>query len=74
MSWLWTIVPVEQVLENREETSPRFREIEYDGITMMVEPMADGMGRVERLLSGNPADFLRPELQPGSLVPLVRGR
>lgn len=69
----WTVIPLEAVWNGWEEMSCPWVEIEYQGIQMIVEP-ADppGYGRVVRLLSPRPGDYLRPDLTPGSLVPLTR--
>ncbi len=39
-----------------------------DGVTVMVWPMPDGKGQVERVMSTNPAHYLNPAIAPGSIV------
>ncbi|NLJ25888.1 MAG: hypothetical protein GX354_10820, partial [Firmicutes bacterium] len=37
----------------------------------LVEPLQFAQGKIVRLLSSEPNDFLRPELQPGSIIDLI---
>ncbi|MCL6547903.1 MAG: YlzJ-like family protein [Alicyclobacillus sp.] len=79
MSVLWTIAPVDLVFAGvLENAGASWQEVRMGEVTMLVSPAGDGMGRVERLISPNPQDYLRPEWQPGQFVPLyqpqVRGR
>jgi hypothetical protein len=68
MSTLWTIVPPEWVF-GEPGRSPETEEIEVGGARMVVTPLGRGQARVERLISPNPQDYLRPDWQPGSVVP-----
>ncbi|MDD2202287.1 MAG: YlzJ-like family protein [Firmicutes bacterium] len=43
-------------------------ECNVNGVRLMVWPMPDGKGRVERIISTNPAHYLNPATAPGSLV------
>jgi len=45
-------------------------EIVYRGKLLLVEPVSATQARVIRLVSTDPADFLRPDFQPGRLVSL----
>lgn len=71
MSLMWTIVPAECVFAGLEERLPEMKEIRRGHVTMLVTPEGVGMGRVQRLISPNPQDYLKPEWQPGALVPLL---
>ena len=56
-------------------TDPRVHEHEvleivYRGKLLLVEPVSATQARVIRLVSTDPADFLRPDFQPGRLVSL----
>lgn len=61
---LHTIVPLHLVLEGHDR-QPQWVEVEVQGRTLLVEPVSAAHGRVVRLISSNPADYLRPEWQPG---------
>jgi hypothetical protein len=61
---LWTIVP-QEVIFAAEEYCPAYEEIDYSGMKMMVEKQSPTEYRIVRLLSTDPNDYLRPEIQPG---------
>lgn len=67
MTLLWTVLPMELVLDGWEK-SPVYEEVELAGATVVVERVSPLESRVVRLLSTAPADYLRPELQPGAMV------
>ncbi|HLT58375.1 MAG TPA: YlzJ-like family protein [Limnochordales bacterium] len=62
---LWTIVPVEWVLEE-DGPSPPLMDVAVGALRLVLEAGADGSARIHRVLSTDPADYLRPELQPGA--------
>lgn len=70
MTLLWSIVPTEFVFASTDAAAPKFRELKMEGATMVVEPLPGGMGRIERVISGNPQHYLRPEWQPGQYIAL----
>ncbi len=69
---LYTVMPMEMVFgmgQNAEDGltgAPVWAELQ--GIGVLCHPMPDGGARLERLLSTDPADFLRPELSPGAVA------
>ncbi len=65
----YTVVPIEDILDDEEERM--LVPASAGGCTMLVEPLGEGRGRIERILSTDPHHFLTPELQPGSIVDLV---
>lgn len=67
MSVLWTVLPAELVLDGFEK-SPVYEEEEVAGAKVLVERLAPFESRIVRLLSTAPADYLRPELQPGTML------
>lgn len=75
MDLLYTIVPPEAIFGfdgdmEEEETVGNKGElaIEVQGVSMLVEPAGMGCGRVRRILSTNPQDFLDPRWQPGAMI------
>lgn len=64
---LWTVLPLDLVLDGLDKP-PAYEEIDYDGTMLMVERLSPHACRVVRLLATDPAAYLRPEFQPGSLV------
>ncbi|WP_223869483.1 YlzJ-like family protein [Paenibacillus sabuli] len=65
---LYTTMPLEQVLDGLENQQDRSIMISQGGITMQVEPLAPGVGRIVRLIEAGLNDYLRPELTPGSPI------
>ncbi len=66
---LYTIVPVEAVLEGNDSFEPVYDELPWkDGGTLLVEQCGLKKARIVRLLSSNPADYLDPAVQPGSII------
>ncbi|MHA7963091.1 YlzJ-like family protein [Paenibacillus sp. CAU 1782] len=65
---LYTTMPLELVLQNKEEERDEFLEVWSGGIRMQVVPVAPGVGRVVRLLECRLDDYLDPQYTPGSLI------
>ena len=64
----WTPLDLEKVFDGWDTMQDNVLETEYDGLLLQVEPLEHGKGRVIRLISGNPMDYLRPDLAPGSVI------
>lgn len=64
---LWTIMPFEAVFPD-EDFAPAYEEAEYSGVKMVVEKISPEQCQIVRLISTNPQDYLRRELQPGSIL------
>ncbi|HWJ02625.1 MAG TPA: YlzJ-like family protein [Verrucomicrobiae bacterium] len=70
MSIFWTPLEPQQVFQGLEAQVPNTVEIEFQGLMLQVEPLGDGKGKIVRLISSDPGQYLRPELAPGSIVPM----
>lgn len=68
---LWTPMAEEAVMVDPRSYDREIVEITYHGKRLLVEPLSATQARVVRLISTDPADFLRPDLQPGRVVPLL---
>lgn len=64
---LWTIMPLELVF-GQEDISNNYDEIDYDGTKLMVEKVSVNQCRIVRILSSNPQDYLRDDIQPGVML------
>jgi len=64
---LWSILPAEMILDN-VVSPPDYEEIEYSGMKCLVEKIGPRQCKVVRLLTTNPSDYLRAELQPGTIL------
>ena len=65
---LYTPLPMEQVLEGHDHPVASPLELTIEGKQLLVEPMGNGEGRVVRLLSTDPADFLDQRFLPGGRI------
>ena len=68
---LWTIVPLEQIFNNVPDTAQLvnlFEDIEFRGVKLEVQEISPSEKRIVRIISSNPKDFLRPEIQPGMVL------
>jgi hypothetical protein len=66
---LWTAMPLELVTAGLT-AAPDWVEHRIEGRLVLVAPAGDGTGRIERLLSTAPDDYLNPRFAPGSVVHL----
>lgn len=58
----------EELVFAQESNASHYEEIEYGGAKMMVEKVSDSQCRIVRLLSTDPLDYLRQDLQPGNVL------
>ncbi len=65
---LWTIVPINIVMDGSESHQPIYTEIPWKSGILLVEEAGQNMVRVVRLLSTDPADYLEPAAQPGKII------
>lgn len=66
---LYTIVPPESLYEEDSWESPTEIEIKEGSVSLICQLVPNGEIKITRLISSNPQDYLKPEWQPGSLVP-----
>jgi hypothetical protein len=66
---LYTIVPLETVLDGSDNYVPLYSELPLkNGGTLLLEQCGQNSARVVRLISSNPGDYLDPKLAPGSII------
>lgn len=63
----YTIVPEDQLLEGWEDAVPVSFDVPFHSGLMEVEPIDMFSGKIVRIISSNPQDYLDPQYQPGSL-------
>lgn len=71
MSIIYTPLPIELVLEGIDKDGPPYQELEVGGAKLLVEQVNTDTCRVVRLISTNPADYLKEEFQPGTELNFV---
>jgi len=64
---LWTIVPEEAIFAENVQPAV-YEEMQYLGQKVIVEKLSQNQFRVVRLLTTVPDDYLRNELQPGTVI------
>lgn len=62
-----TIMPMD-VIFSQQDINPGFQELSHAGVNLLVQQMPNGQKRIERILSSNPMDYLKQNLQPGILI------
>jgi len=67
---LYTPVPSEVVLDGFFVQAPTPVEVRVGEAILLVEDLGGGWGRVVRLISGNPYDYLKPDWMPGMMIRL----
>lgn len=67
---IYSTMPPELVFANMDQIEKQqVKEIDMGGgVTMMVEPVSSSEGRVIRLISPNPQDYLNPRFAPGQTI------
>lgn len=65
---LYTTLHPETVLEGMDSFTPEYHEIDHNGVTLLVEMISPGQGRLVRLISPRSGDYLLPEYQPGATI------
>lgn len=65
---IYTCMPLELVFDGYEQFAPKYEEINYNGVQMVIEPCGSFQGKVVRLISSNPQDYLNPNYSPGAVI------
>lgn len=68
---IYTPMPLELVFEGMDQPSIPLQELDYGDTKLLVEPVGLNQGKVVRLISTQPMDYLNPQYQPGTIVNLV---
>ncbi len=72
---LYTVYPLETVLEGYASVPSEYLELDYGTGCIVVEPLPPHSGKIVRIISSRPQDYLNPRLQPGSLISFdLRGK
>ena len=71
MSILYTALPQELIMQGSEEASKvEYFELPMEGGSMVLEPLSLNQFKIVRIISSDPALFMKPELQPGTILTL----
>ncbi|WP_353855702.1 YlzJ-like family protein [Bacillus sp. Bos-x628] len=69
---LYTPMPYEMIYPQENEQQRRLKQIQIQGVPVMVE-MKEDEAEIVQVLSTNPMDFLNQELAPGKRLKLNLG-
>lgn len=58
----------EELVFGQESVQSPYEEIEYAGARMLVEKVSGNQCRIVRLISTDPGDYLRQDIQPGLVL------
>jgi len=65
---LYTVVPLEEVLEGFEQEPEPTIQLSLGALTVEAEFIGGFQARVVRVLSTDPRHFLEPSVQPGAII------
>ncbi|MFY0542726.1 YlzJ-like family protein [Brevibacillus sp. H7] len=66
---IYSIVPMELIFQNHEQMEKQeIRELSFGEMTMLIEPTGAYEGKIIRLISPNPQDYLNPRYAPGQKI------
>ncbi|MGE6631490.1 YlzJ-like family protein [Bacillus sp. NPDC077027] len=66
---LYTPMPHEAIYPDQKETERSLKQVQIDGVPVMIE-MKEDEAEIVQVLSTNPMDFLNQNLAPGQRVKL----
>ncbi|HQA60215.1 MAG TPA: YlzJ-like family protein [Tepidanaerobacteraceae bacterium] len=64
---LYTSMPIELVIEGMDKKY-EFKEIEIEAVKLIIEPISVNQGKIVKLISTDPQDYLNPNLSPGKII------
>ncbi len=68
MSLLYTVLPLELVLQESTKDVVENYELSMSGGSIIVEPLSMDKAKIIRVISSDPQVYLQPQLQPGSII------
>jgi hypothetical protein len=60
-------MPIENLFEQQVDHL-KYKEIEYNGVMVVIENISEKQCRIIRVISTSPEDYMLPEIQPGSIL------
>lgn len=68
MSLLYTVMPLELVLQESSKDVVENYELSITGGSVIVEALSMDKAKIIRVISSDPQVYLQPQLQPGSVI------
>lgn len=66
----YSVVPTDEIFAE-EETERSYIHTAVNGCPVIVEPLGNGRGRIERVVSTDPSHYMTAGIQPGQVVSIV---
>ncbi len=72
---LYTIIPFEAIFDSETESGPPESSadevvIKQGSVSLLTQALPGGQYKINRIISTDPEDYLKPEWQPGSIMSL----
>jgi ABC-type antimicrobial peptide transport system ATPase subunit len=64
---LYTLMPLEVVLDGFDKPC-EYKEVEVNGIKLLIEPLELNRAKIVRMISTDPQDYLNPDYSPGKII------
>ncbi|MGI6485217.1 MAG: hypothetical protein GX759_07320 [Thermoanaerobacterales bacterium] len=64
---LYTLMPREVIFDGFDKQH-EYKEVEVDGIKLLIEPLELNKAKIVRMISTDPQDYLNPNLSPGKII------
>lgn len=64
----YSTLPMELIFQNEDPSAYENMEIQWNGLTMLVQPCGANEARIVRLISPNPYDYMNPAYAPGQIL------
>ena len=64
----YSSIPIEFVFDGYDQMKCNYKEVQYGHMTMVIEPISEFEGKLIRMISPYPQDYLNPSYQPGTML------
>lgn len=65
---IYSPVPIETIFDGYDQMKLNYKEIQMGHVTMVVEQISNTEGKIVRVISPDPQDYLNPCYQPGTTL------
>lgn len=65
---IYSPVPIETIFDGYDQMKLNYKELQMGHVTMVVEQISNAEGKIVRVISPDPQDYLNPSYQPGTTL------
>ncbi len=65
---IYSPVPIETIFDGYDQMKLNYRELQMGHVTMVIEQISNTEGKIVRVISPDPQDYLNPRYQPGTTL------